>query len=616
MPTHILGISAFYHDSAACLVRDGRIVAAAQEERFTRKKFDAGFPSRAIRYCLEAGGIGLNDVQYLVFYDKPLIKFERLLETYVSFAPTGIQSFLAAMPVWLKEKLFLKDLMQNELISLDGVKKKAALPPVLFGEHHESHAASAFYPSPFQSAAVLCMDGVGEWATTSAWLGDGNALTPLWEIHFPHSLGLLYSAFTYYTGFRVNSGEYKVMGLAPYGKPKYVQAIYDRLIDLKEDGTFRLKIDYFNYCTGLTMTNGRFNDLFGGPPRKPESKLTQRDMDLARSIQEVTEEVMLRLTRTVHRETGAENLCLAGGVALNCVGNGRILREGPFKHLWIQPAAGDAGGAIGAALTAWHKLEGNPRPLNSSKDSMEGSLLGPSYSNESIEEFLTSKDACYERLEDEVLFHRLAEELAEGKVVGWFQGRMEFGPRALGARSIIGDARNPKMQSVMNLKIKYRESFRPFAPSVLRERVSDYFDLDTDSPYMLLVAPVVERRRVTPSQEQQSLWGIDLLNVPKSDIPAATHVDYSARVQTVHEETNPRYHALLRAFEAKTGCGLLVNTSFNVRSEPIVCSPEDAYRCFMRTAIDILVLENCLLYKSEQNPLENDSNWQKEFELD
>jgi carbamoyltransferase len=616
MSAHILGISAFYHDSAACLVRDGRIVAAAQEERFTRKKFDADFPSRAIRYCLEAGGIGLNHVQYLVFYDKPLVKFERLLETYVSFAPNGIQSFLAAMPVWLKEKLFLKDLMQNELISLDGVKEKAALPPVLFGEHHESHAASAFYPSPFQSAAVLCMDGVGEWATTSAWLGDGNALTALWEIHFPHSLGLLYSAFTYYTGFRVNSGEYKVMGLAPYGKPKYVQAIYDHLIDLKEDGTFRLKIDHFNYCTGLTMTNGRFNDLFGGPPRKPESKLTQRDMDLARSIQEVTEEVMLRLARTVHRETGAENLCLAGGVALNCVGNGRILREGPFKRLWIQPAAGDAGGAIGAALTAWHKLEGNPRLLNSSKDSMEGSLLGPSYSNESIEEFLTSKEACYERLDDEVLFHRLAGELAEGKVVGWFQGRMEFGPRALGARSIIGDARNPKMQSVMNLKIKYRESFRPFAPSVLRERVSDYFELDTDSPYMLLVAPVVERRRITPSQEQQSLWGIDLLNVPKSDIPAATHVDYSARIQTVHQETNPRYYKLIKAFEAKTSCGLLVNTSFNVRSEPIVCSPEDAYRCFMRTAIDILVLENCLLYKSEQKPLENDSNWQQEFELD
>src|SRR5918994_2185221 len=499
MATNILGVSAYYHDSAACLIRDGDIVAAAQEERFTRKKFDARFPTNAVRYCLSEGGITLADLKYFVFYDKPLIKFERLLETYVAFSPKGIKSFLAAMPVWLKEKILMKRMLQDELVSMDGIKKRAELSPVLFGEHHESHAASAFYPSPFKSAAILCMDGVGEWATTSAWLGEDNKLTPLWEIHFPHSLGLLYSAFTYYTGFRVNSGEYKVMGLAPYGLPKYVRAIYDNLIDLKADGTFRLKIDYFNYCTGLTMTNGNFDHLFGGPPRKPESKLTQRDMDLARSIQEVTEEVMLRLTRTVHRETGAENLCLAGGVALNCVGNGRILREGPFKHLWIQPAAGDAGGAIGAALTAWHKLEGNPRPLNSSKDSMEGSLLGPSYSNESIEEFLTSKDASYERLEDEVLFHRLAEEVGGGKVVGWFQGRMEFGPRALGARSIIGDARNPKMQSVMNLKIKYRESFRPFAPSVLRERVSDYFDLDTDSPYMLLVAPVVERRRITPS---------------------------------------------------------------------------------------------------------------------
>jgi carbamoyltransferase len=460
------------------------------------------------------------------------------------------------------------------------------------------------------------MDGVGEWATTSAWLGEGNNLTPLWEIHFPHSLGLLYSAFTYYTGFRVNSGEYKVMGLAPYGKPKYVQAIYDHLIDLKEDGTFRLKIDYFNYCTGLTMTNGKFDALFGGPPRKPETLLTQRDMDLARSIQEVTEEVMLRLARTLHRETGAENLCLAGGVALNCVGNGRILREGPFKRLWIQPSAGDAGGAVGAALTAWHKLDGNPRILDGCTDAMQGSFLGPSYSNEEIEKFLHEKEAPYQRLSEEVLFDRLAEELAEGKVVGWFQGRMEFGPRALGARSIIGDARNPKMQSVMNLKIKYRESFRPFAPSVLRERASDYFELDTDSPYMLLVAPVVEKRRIPPTEEQQALWGIELLNVPKSDIPAATHVDYSARVQTVHEDTNPRYYRLLKAFEAKTGCGLLVNTSFNVRSEPIVCSPEDAYRCFMRTAIDILVLENCVLYKSEQKPLEGDSNWQKEFELD
>jgi len=615
MPIYILGVSAYYHDSAACLVRDGQIMAAAQEERFTRKKFDARFPTHAIRYCLTRGGISLADLQYFVFYDKPLIKFERLLETYVAFSPKGVKSFLAAMPVWLKEKLLMKSVLQNELVSLDGVKK-SGLPPVLFGEHHESHAASAFYPSPFKSAAVLCMDGVGEWATTSAWFGDGNTLTPLWEIHFPHSVGLLYSAFTYYTGFKVNSGEYKVMGLAPYGKPKYVQAIYDHLIDLKQDGTFRLKIDYFNYCTGLTMTNGKFDDLFGGPPRKPESLLTQRDMDLARSIQEVTEDVMLRLARTLHRETGAENLCLAGGVALNCVGNGRILREGPYKGLWIQPSAGDAGGAVGAALTAWHKLENQPRNVAGSTDSMNGSFLGPSYTNDEIQQFLKQKDAPYTRLSDEALFDRLADELASGKVIGWFQGRMEFGPRALGARSILGDPRNPKMQSVMNLKIKYRESFRPFAPSVLRERVADYFDLNADSPYMLLVAPVVESRRTPLTKEQQSLWGIDLLNVPKSDIPAATHVDYSARVQTVHEDTNPRYYRLLKTFEAKTGCGVLVNTSFNVRNEPIVCSPEDAYRCFMRTAIDILVLENCLLYKDDQKPLEADTNWQQEFELD
>jgi carbamoyltransferase len=615
MNTYILGVSAYYHDSAAALIKDGHIVAAAQEERFTRKKFDAGFPTHAVRYCLKEGGITLADLKYFVFYDKPLVKFERLLETYVAFSPKGVKSFLSAMPVWLKEKLLLKSVLQNELVALDGVKKPE-LPPVLFGEHHESHAASAFYPSPFKSAAVLCMDGVGEWATTSAWLGDGDTLTPLWEIHFPHSLGLLYSAFTYYTGFRVNSGEYKVMGLAPYGKPKYAQAIYDHLIDLKEDGTFRLKIDYFNYCTGLTMTNGKFDSLFGGPPRKPESKLTQRDMDLARSIQEVTEEVMLRLTRSLQRETGAENLCMAGGVALNCVGNGRILREGPFKGLWIQPSAGDAGGAVGAALTAWHKLEGKPRAVHSAGDAMQGGYLGPSYTNEEIEEFLKTKEAPYKRLGDEALFALAAGELAEGKVIGWFQGRMEFGPRALGARSILGDARNPKMQSVMNLKIKYRESFRPFAPSVLRERVSDYFAMDTDSPYMLLVAPVVEKRRIAPSQEQQSLWGIDLLNVPRSEIPAATHVDYSARVQTVHEDTNPRYYKLLKAFEAKTGCPVIVNTSFNVRNEPIVCSPEDAYRCFMRTAIDVLVLENCVLYKEDQKPLEGDTHWQEEFEMD
>jgi carbamoyltransferase len=615
MATHILGVSAFYHDSAACLVSDGDIIAAAQEERFTRKKFDAGFPTNAVRFCLEQGGITLADLKYFVFYDKPLIKFERLLETYVAFSPKGIKSFLAAMPVWLKEKILMKRMLQDELVSLDGVKR-VDLAPVLFGEHHESHAASAFYPSPFKSAAILCMDGVGEWATTSAWLGEDNKLTPLWEIHFPHSLGLLYSAFTYYTGFRVNSGEYKVMGLAPYGQPKYVKAIYDNLIDLKDDGTFRLKIDFFNYCTGLTMTNGKFDHLFGGPPRKPESKLTQRDMDLARSIQEVTEEVMLRLVRSLHRETGSENLCLAGGVALNCVGNGRILREGPFKNLWIQPSAGDAGGAIGAALTAWHQLENKPRHVDGSKDRMRGSFLGPSYTNEEIESFLRSKEAPYERLHDDTLFDRVAGELARGKVVGWFQGAMEFGPRALGGRSILGDARDPKMQSVMNLKIKFRESFRPFAPSVLRERVSDYFALDTDSPYMLLVAPVVERRRIVPTESEQSLWGIDLLNVPKSDIPAATHVDYSARVQTVHTDTNPRYYKLIKAFEAKTGCGLLVNTSFNVRSEPIVCSPGDAYRCFMRTAIDILVLENCVLYKDKQKALEDDTNWQQEFELD
>src|SRR5499425_870835 len=615
MPTNILGVSAYYHDSAACLVRDGHIVAAAQEERFTRKKFDARFPTHAIRYCLQEGGISLADLNYFVFYDKPLIKFERLLETYVAFSPKGVKSFLAAMPVWLKEKLLMKSVLQNELVSLDGVKK-SDFPPLLFGEHHESHAASAFYPSPFKSAAVLCMDGVGEWATTSAWVGDGNTLTPLWEIHFPHSIGLLYSAFTYYTGFKVNSGEYKVMGLAPYGKPKYVQAIHDNLIDLKDDGTFRLKIDYFNYCTWLTMTNGRFDELFGGPPRKPESLLTQRDMDLARSIQEVTEEVMLRLARTLHRETGAQNLCLAGGVALNCVGNGRILREAPYKGLWIQPSAGDAGGAVGAALTAWHKLENEPRNVAGSTDSMNGSFLGPSYTNDEIEQFLKQKDAPYARLSDEALFDRLADELASGKVIGWFQGRMEFGPRALGARSILGDARNPQMQSVMNLKIKYRESFRPFAPSVLRERVADYFDMDADSPYMLLVAPVLEKRRTEVTKEQEHLWGIELLKVPRSDIPAVTHIDYSARIQTVHETTHPRYHALLKAFAAKTGCGVLVNTSFNVRNEPIVCSPEDAYRCFMRTAIDILVLENCVLLKANQKPLQNDTNWQREFEMD
>ena len=613
--TDILGVSAFYHDSAACLVRDGEIIAAAQEERFTRKKHFAGFPAESIRYCLRVGNVSMRDLRYVCFYDKPLVKFERLLETYMAFAPKGFRSFATAMPVWLKEKMFLKSLLQRELVALSGAKK-AELPQLLFGEHHESHAASAFYPSPFHRAAVLCMDGVGEWATTSAWLGDGKDLTPIWEIPFPHSLGLLYSAFTYYTGFKVNSGEYKVMGLAPYGSPKYVKNIYDHVIDLKPDGTFRLNMEYFDYCTGLAMTNRRFDAVFGGPPRKPETLLTQRDMDLARSVQEVTEEVMLRLARTLHRETGAENLCLAGGVALNCVGNGRLLREGPYRSLWIQPAAGDAGGAVGVALSAWHQLEGRARKMSGSNDGMRGGFLGPSYSNQEIERFLGKQGAPYVRLSDEEVSTRIAGELAAGRVVGWFQGRMEFGPRALGARSIIGDPRNPRMQSVMNLKIKYRESFRPFAPSVLRERVNDYFEMDTDSPYMLLVAPVLEKRRTEVTKEQEALWGIDLLNVPRSDIPAVTHVDCSARIQTVHEDTNPRYYALLKAFEARTGCGVIVNTSFNVRGEPIVCTPADAYRCFMRTEIDVLVLENCVLDKPNQKPLVGDTDWRKEFELD
>ena len=615
MKTSVLGLSAYYHDSAACLVRDGAIVAAAQEERFTRKKHDSRFPSNAVRYCLREGGMALRDVGYVAFYDKPLLKFERLLETYLGFSPRGLRSFVAAMPVWLKEKLLLKDLLVKELAASTGTGR-AELPPLLFGEHHESHAASAFYVSPFERAAVLCLDGVGEWATTSAWLGEGPRLTPLWEIHFPHSIGLLYSAFTYQTGFKVNSGEYKVMGLAPYGEPRYAQAILDHLIDLKPDGTFRLNMDYFQYCTGLRMTNRRFDALFGGPPREPESPLTQREMDLARSVQDVTEEVMLRLSRTLHRETGAEDLCLAGGVALNCVGNGRIRREGPFRRLFIQPAAGDAGGALGVALSAWHQLEGRPRTVAGEGDAMRGSFLGPAFGNSEIEGFLKGREAPYTRLDEDALLDRVADELAGEKVVGWFQGRMEFGPRALGGRSILGDARSPKMQSVMNLKIKYRESFRPFAPSVLRERVADYFEMDVDSPYMLLVAPVVEKRRLPMSREHRQLWGIDLLNVPRSDIPAVTHVDYSARVQTVHAETNPRYHRLIRAFERKTGYGVLVNTSFNVRGEPIVCTPEDAYRCFMRTEMDLLVLENCVLEKSRQKPWVEGRDWRKEFELD
>ena len=614
--TSILGVSAYYHDSAACLIQNGRIVAAAQEERFTRKKHDAGFPSHAVEYCLRQGGVGMRDVDYLVFYDKPFVKFERLLETYLSYAPKGLGSFLTAIPVWIKEKLFLRNLLEKAFRQVGSLEKKDNLPPLLFGEHHESHAAAAFFPSPYEEAVVLCMDGVGEWATTSAWIGRGNQLTPLWEIPFPHSIGLLYSAFTYYTGFKVNSGEYKVMGLAPYGEPKYVKTILDNVVDVKPDGTFRLNMDYFDYCTGLRMTNNKFDAIFGGPPRQAESTLTQREMDLARSVQEVTEMVMLRLANSLHRETGLSNLCLSGGVALNCVGNGRVLREGPFSGLWIQPAAGDAGSALGAALNVHYSYLNQPRVCQGPSDAMRGSYLGPRFSNQDIESSLQQLEASYERVEDSDLYRRVAQYLAEGKVIGWLQGHMEFGPRALGGRSILGDPRSEKMQSVMNLKIKYRESFRPFAPSVLRERVSEYFEMDTDSPYMLLVAPVAEKRRRAVQPEQQKLWGIDLLNVPKSDIPAVTHVDYSARVQTVSPDTNPRYYQLLQEFEKQTGCAVLINTSFNVRGEPIVCTPEDAYRCFMRTEMDVLVLENCLVLKEFQKPVEKDETWMKEFELD
>jgi carbamoyltransferase len=608
---YILGISAFYHDSAACLVRDGKIVAAAQEERFTRKKHDHRFPIHAVRYCLKEAAITAEELAYVGFYDKPLTKFERLLETYLGYAPAGIRSFIQAMPLWLKEKLWLPDVVRKEL-GYNG--------PVLFAEHHESHAASAFYPSPFKEAAILTMDGVGEWATSSYGIGHDNEIELFGELRFPHSLGLLYSAFTYYTGFKVNSGEYKVMGLAPYGEPKYVDLILKELIDLKEDGSLALNLDYFNFCQGLTMTNGRFNKLFGGPPRKAESKLTQREMDLARSIQEVTEEAMLRMARHVYKMTGQKNLCLAGGVALNCVGNGRILREGPYDKVWIQPAAGDAGGAVGVALSIWHRYLGKSRNLDESRngyqDGMQAALLGPSYSEEEIKEFLDSRAIPYTQLSREDIVVETAKLLAAEKVVGWFQGRMEFGPRALGARSILGDARSPRMQSVMNLKIKFRESFRPFAPSVLREQVSEYFELDQDSPYMLLVAPVRadKRRQMTP--EEEKLFGIEKLKVPRSVIPAVTHVDYSARIQTVRREENPRYYDLIKAFYDLTGCPVIVNTSFNVRGEPIVCTPEEAYRCFMRTEMDYLVLETFLLEKRRQPKWEEERDWRSEFQLD
>jgi carbamoyltransferase len=610
---YILGISAYYHDSAVCLIRDGEVVAAGQEERFTRKKHDQDFPAQAIEFCLQHAGIKGEEVDYIAFYDKPLQKFERLLETYIDYAPRGLRSFLMAMPVWLREKLWIREQI-NERTNHKG--------NVLFTEHHESHAASAFFPSPFESAAVLTIDGVGEWATSSYGYGRGNELHLLAELHFPHSLGLLYSAFTYYTGFRVNSGEYKVMGLAPYGEPLYVQKILDELVDLREDGSLRLNMKYFNFAHGLTMTNKRFDELFGGPPRNPESMLTQREMDLARSVQEVTEMAMLRMARHVHKETNEKNLCLAGGVALNCVGNGRILREGPFENIWIQPAAGDAGGSLGAALSVWYQYLENKRDVREvcqgHSDAMKGAYLGPSFSSDEIEEFLKTSGAKYRRVDRAKLAVHVARLLAEEKVVGWFQGRMEFGPRALGARSILCDPRSPRMQSQMNLKIKFRESFRPFAPSVLLERVADFFEMETDSPYMLLVAPVRKQLRFEISEEQEKLFGIEKLNAARSTIPAVTHVDYSARIQTVSREENPLYYDLIAAFGLLTSCPVLVNTSFNVRGEPIVCTPEQAYTCFMRTEMDCLVMEDFVIRKDEQyeSPFVDDEAWQEEFQLD
>lgn len=610
----ILGISAYYHDSAAALIVDGEIIAAAQEERFSRKKHDARFPSNAIKYCLKEANIALNDIDDIVFYDKPLVKFERLIETYLSYAPRGIRSFFAAMPIWLKEKLYLKNTLNREF-SLLYEKNNTNKARLLFSEHHQSHAASAFFPSPFEKAAVLCLDGVGEWSTTTVWVGDGNNLEAKWEIDFPHSLGLLYSAFTYYTGFKVNSGEYKLMGLAPYGEPKYFDLILDKLLDLKEDGTFRLKMRYFNYCTGLTMTNSEFDKLFGAPPRKPESFITQKEMDLAASIQKVTEEVVIRLAKTIRKETECKYLCMAGGVALNCVANGELLRTKIFDDIWIQPAAGDAGGALGAALAVWHGLHKGDRKPNSA-DSMKGSYLGPRYKSSEIRTQLDQADAVYTELEDQKLMPLLADILAKDKVVGWFQGRMEFGPRALGGRSIIGNPQSSRMQSQMNLKIKYRESFRPFAPSVLYEDVQKYFEIEQSSPYMLLVAPITQEIRIPMTDEQKKLFGIEKLNIPRSQLPAITHVDYSARIQTIHENTNPRYYHLVSEFKKLTGCSVLVNTSFNVRGEPIVCTPEDAYRCFMQTEMDYLVIENFLIAKTDQPQVEKDESWLNQFELD
>jgi len=594
---NILGISAYYHDSAAALLCSGKIVAAAQQERFTRKKHDAGFPAQAIAFCLQEAGITTpGQLDAIVFYDKPILKFERLVDTYLSHAPRGFRSFVAAMPVWLKDKLYLKKNLKQELAQLLSCPE-SALAPLLFAEHHESHAASAFYPSPYENAAVLCLDGVGEWATTSAWMGTGAALQPLWQINFPHSLGLLYSAFTYYLGFKVNSGEYKLMGLAPYGKPVYAEIIKEKLIDIKEDGSFRLNLDYFDYCTGLRMTNQRFHDLFGAPPRAQENIPQQRDMDIAASIQVVTEEVVIKLARQLHKDTGADYLCMAGGVALNCVANGRLLREGIFKDIWIQPAAGDAGGALGAAYAAFHTWRKQPRICNAGKDQMQGALLGPRYGQSAITDTLEALEASYTVLQPDTLYATVAQWLANEKVVGWFQNRMEFGPRALGARSILADPRSHAMQSQLNLKIKFRESFRPFAPAVKEEAASTYFHLDHPSPYMLLVAQVHENIQIQPGQQAQ---GLEQLHQVRSSIPAVTHVDWSARVQTVNAENNPAFYRLLCAFEKLTGCAVLVNTSFNVRGEPVVCTPEDAVRCFMGTNMDYLVLENVVLEKQAQ----------------
>jgi carbamoyltransferase len=605
---NILGISAFYHDSAAALVRDGDITAAAQEERFTRRKHDWRFPQNAIDYCLREGGIGAGDLDAVVFYDKPFLKFERILETYLATAPAGLGSFIKSMPLWIKQKLWMKSLIEDALESYKG--------KVLFTEHHQAHAASAFYPSPFSEAAIVTADGVGEWATTSIGFGRDNRITLIEEIPFPHSLGMLYSAFTYYTGFKVNSGEYKVMGLAPYGEPKYVRLILDNLVDLREDGSFRLDMTYFNYCAGLTMTHPRLHRLLGGPPRKPESRLTQREMDLARSVQDVIEMAVLNLARAARAATGSDSLCLAGGVALNCVANGKLLRENLFRNVWIQPAAGDAGGALGAALAVWHEYAGKPRTADGIRDGQKGSLLGPAFTDREIGEFLSAKKIPHEALDEAGLIGAAAKLLADDKVVGWFEGRMEFGPRALGARSILGDPRNAAMQKMMNLKIKYRESFRPFAPSVIDSEASRYFEIDRPSPYMLLVADVRKELRNPAPPEREKLWGIELLNEVRSAIPAVTHVDYSARIQTVHRETNPKFYALLSEFQRITGCPVLVNTSFNVRGEPLVCGPEDAYLCFMRTEMDALVIGDRLLLKADQPALAGDEDWRDKFQLD